>query len=344
MQNEASVTESAGDVATLIRRVPGVRVWRHAPLAPFTTIGCGGKAGVLVTCDEPRAVCRVLELVRLSGGAFEFLGSGSNLLVADQGYAGVVIKLADSFQYVPHPEGETFSDACKDPGGAEISPTGDGMSVVLEAGGALSLPRLAVYAAENGLSGLEFACGIPGSVGGATLMNAGAHGGQLSDLLLSVQVASADGLEWVSAGRICFGYRCSGLPAGACVTAVRLVLTASDTQEVLAAHRANLKKRRLSQPRGARTFGSAFKNPSGDAAGRLLDQAGVKGMSRGGACVSSVHANFVVNTGDATTADVLHLMTMMRETVQRVHGVVLEPEVKVWGTDFPWRQESGHEG
>jgi len=330
------------EITAALRRITGVRVWTQAPLGPFTTIGCGGRAALLVTCSDPPSLCRVLEVVRDSGLCFEFLGSGSNLLVADRGFPGVVIKLDQSFQYVSHCVDGLLGGGPRDTDSAGL--VEDDCSLILEAGGALGLPRLAAYAAEHGLSGLEFACGIPGSVGGAAIMNAGAHGGQLSDVVLEVQVASADGLEWISAERMCFGYRCSTLPSGGCATAVRLALRPAVQQEVIALHRANLKKRRGSQPRGVRTFGSVFKNPPGDAAGRLLERAGVKGMARGGACVSLVHANFIVNTGDATTADILSLMAMLRETVWLSHQVWLEPEVKLWGVSFPWTQDSGHEG
>lgn len=167
-------------------------------------------------------------------------------------------------------------------------------------------------------------------------MNAGAHGKSMADVVRAVQVVSSLGVAWVPADDLEWRYRCCGLPQGAVVTAVRLLLTTGDSQKILQNQRSLLRSRRQSQPRGARTFGSVFKNPPGDSAGRLLEEAGLKGVRRGGAEVSTVHANFIVNTGDATTADVLALMVLMRQGVERMHGISLDPEVKLLGSDFPW--------
>jgi UDP-N-acetylenolpyruvoylglucosamine reductase len=167
-------------------------------------------------------------------------------------------------------------------------------------------------------------------------MNAGAYGYELADIAQEVEVATASGSCWLPAADLDWGYRCCRLPAGVVITAVRFGLTPGDPAEILTNHRSILRRRRTVQPQGVRTFGSTFKNPSGGAAGRLLDAAGLKGVRRGGAEVSSVHANFLVNLGDATTADVLALMSLMREEVHRTSGVWLEPEVSLVGSRFPW--------
>jgi UDP-N-acetylmuramate dehydrogenase len=143
---------------------------------------------------------------------------------------------------------------------------------------------------------------------------------------------AADALEW--------GYRHCGLPEGCVVTAVRITLTPADCGAVLECQRGYLRQRREKQPRSVRTFGSSFKNPPGQHAGRLVEAAGLKGMRRGGAEISTVHANFLVNLGDATTADVLALMMLMRQGVERTSGVILEPEVKLLGAVFPWDAEA----
>jgi UDP-N-acetylenolpyruvoylglucosamine reductase len=302
-------------VSDRLRRVAGVRVWSKAPLAPFTTIGVGGRAGLLVSIGALEALSVVLDVLVVSEAPFVIVGAGSNLLVADGGYRGVVVKLEEGFHYVDPPE----------PGAG-----------TLVAGAGLPLPRLATYAAEAGLSGLEWSCGIPGSVGGGVAMNAGAHGARMADIVEALELVGPAGTAWVGADRVAWSYRHVDLPPATVVTAVRLRLRPDARDEVLARHRGLLRTRRQSQPRGVRTFGSAFKNPPGDSAGRLLDAAGAKGLRRGGAEVSHVHANFVANVGEATCADVLILMGMMREVVKQRFDIALEPEVRLIGAAFPW--------
>jgi UDP-N-acetylmuramate dehydrogenase len=304
-----------------VRRIGGARSWAKAPSAPFTTIGTGGEAALLVTLATRNALVEVLELVESSGCVWTCLGAGSNLLVADRGYPGVLIKLDEDFHYVE---------------GLPPHPVSAGSQVRITVGGGAYLTRLSAVAAEAGLSGLEAACGIPGSVGGGVAMNAGAHGWSLAEVVEEVQVASASGLVWMPADALEWGYRHCRLPKASIVTAVRLLLTPGDPEAILVHHRTLLRRRRTTQPRAVRTFGSVFKNPPGEAAGRLLEAAGLKGVRRGGAEVSNVHANFVVNLGDATTADVLVLMTLMRQGVQRASGISLEPEVRLLGASFPW--------
>ena len=303
-----------------LRAVDGVRVWADAPLAPFTTIGTGGKAGLLVTCTDTPAVVATLALLEDGAEQWICLGAGSNFLVADDVYPGGVVKLGREFQYV---EGL-------------VCPASSSEPVVVTVGAAASLPRVAAAAAEVGLAGLDFACGIPGTIGGAVAMNAGAYGHSFVEVLEEVELAAASGAAWVPAPSLDCGYRHCNLPRGSIVTAARLRLTAGAAAEVLECHRETLRKRRVAQPQGVRTFGSTFMNPSGEGAGRLIDAAGLKGVRRGGAEISNVHANFLVNLGDATTADVLALMDLMRGEVKRTCGVELEPEVRLIGSCFPW--------
>lgn len=298
-------------------------MWTNAPLAPFTTIGTGGKAGLLITVVSPVALSRVLDAMDRAAIPWLCLGAGSNLLVADQGYPGVLVKLDEDFQYL---EGLPERGA--------THPAGEETRLTVGAGAYLS--RLSVVVAEAGLSGLEFSCGIPGSVGGGVAMNAGAHGSSMADVVEAVELVSAAGASWVSSEAFEWSYRSCGIPRGSVVTAARLRLLSGDAESILQCQRALLRTRRQTQPRGARTFGSVFKNPPGDSAGRLLDEAGLKGVHRGGAEVSTVHANFVVNLGDATTAEVLALMGLMRQGVHRMSGILLEPEVKLLGASFPW--------
>jgi UDP-N-acetylenolpyruvoylglucosamine reductase len=303
-----------------LKAVPDLRLWLRAPLAPFTTIGVGGPVAVLASAGTAAAASQALALLTAAEAAFAGLGAGSNLLVADRGYEGVALRLDAGLQYV---EGPTVGAA----GSTEVV-----------AGAGLPLPRLATFVAEAGLSGLEFACGIPGTVGGGVAMNAGAFGGWIGQAVDAVELAGPTGVSWVPASKLEWRYRRCGLPPATMVTAVRLKLLPSTREAVVERHRELLRARRLSQPRGVRTFGSTFRNPPDDSAGRLLDQAGMKGVYRGGAEVSSIHANFIVNQGDATTADVLVLMAMMRQAVEQRFGVTLEPEVRLLGAVFPWER------
>lgn len=306
-----------------LQEISGLRLWTQAPLAPFTTIGTGGNAALLLTVSHQEALVAALRVLEGAATPWFCLGAGSNLLVADEGCSAVAVKLGEDFHYI-----EGLPPASDRPV--------DGGSVTLTVGAGSHLAHLAAVVAESGLSGLEFAGGIPGSVGGGIAMNAGAHGRALADVVEAVQLVSPAGVVWRPAGSLVWTYRECSLPLGSVVTAVRLRLLAGDAQVVLTEHRALLRTRRRSQPRGVRTFGSVFKNPPGHSAGKLLDEAGVKGVRRGGAEVSTVHANFLVNLGGATTADVLALMTFMRDTVYRSHGILLQPEVKLVGRDFPW--------
>jgi UDP-N-acetylmuramate dehydrogenase len=304
-----------------LRTVEGARLWTDAPLAPFTTIGTGGKADVLVTLVDAPAVVATLRILREHEAPWFCLGAGTDLLVADEGYPGVVLKLDDSFSYVE---------------GMPAGPVSDEEHVTVTVGAGTLLARFAVVAAEAGLSGLEFACGIPGSVGGGVATNAGAYGHSMADIVEEVETATAAGVDWHSTAELEWTYRRCRLPAEAIITAVHIGLAPGDASTILRSHRAILQQRRKSQPRGVRTFGCAFKNPFEGGAGRLIDAAGLKGVRRGGAEISRVHANFLVNLGDATTADVLALMSLMRQEVRRTSDVLLEPEVRLLGTRFPW--------
>jgi UDP-N-acetylmuramate dehydrogenase len=294
----------------------------EAPLGPLTTIGTGGAADAVVTMHDVPGVVAVLEALSAHRTPFYCLGAGSDLLVADEGYRGVVVRLGEGFHYTDG------LHASSDP-------------AIVAVGGAVMVAKFAATAGAAGLAGLEFACGIPGSFGGGVATNAGAYGRALSDVLSEVQLATAEGARWVPVGELDWRYRRCLLPEGAVVTAVRLKLDRDEPEAILVRHRSILDMRQAAQPQGVRTFGSTFKNASGGPAGRLLDAAGLKGERRGGAEVSTVHANFVINLGDASTADVLTLMDHMRQRVHETSGVSLEPEVRLLGANFPWESSAG---
>jgi UDP-N-acetylmuramate dehydrogenase len=242
------------------------------------------------------------------------VGSGSNLLVADLGFAGLVLKLDGSLAAIEH-------DANR-----------------LLCGGGARLPQAAARAAALGLAGIEFGVSIPGTVGGAVRMNANAYGGQLGHALEWVEVCTAGGVDRRTPEQLGFEYRRSSLVPGEVVARASFALREEDPDRVKATLADLRSRRREAQPAGIKTFGSTFKNPDAErTAGRLLEEAGCKGLRVGGARFSPKHANFVENLGTATTADVVALIAEGRRRVREHSGVVLEPEVQLLGdVEFPW--------
>jgi UDP-N-acetylmuramate dehydrogenase len=289
---------------------PGVE--EGASLARLTTVRTGGDADYLARVDsEPRLV-ELLRWAADEGIRVGVVGSGSNLLVADDGFRGLAMKL----------EGEL----------ATIER--DGERVVC--GGGARLPSAAAKAANWGLSGLEFGINIPGTTGGAVKMNANAYGGELARTLAWVSVCTAEGCERRAPDTLGFRYRGSALRDGEVVSRAGFRLTKGDPAKIKATLAGMRDKRREAQPSGIKTFGSTFTNPDdpragGRTAGQLLEAAGCRGLAHGGARFSAKHANFVDNAGDATTADVLALMAEGRRRVHERFGVTLEPEVQVLG-------------
>jgi UDP-N-acetylmuramate dehydrogenase len=281
-------------------------------LARLTTVRTGGAAEWFVRPAEEGELIAALRWAAGEGLEVGLVGSGSNLLVADDGFRGLAIKLGGELATIEH-EGER-----------------------LVCGGGARLPSAAARAAGWGLAGLEFGINIPGTAGGAVRMNANAYGGQLAEVLEWVDVATAAGTERRAPAQLGFSYRRSNLGSGEVVSRVSFGLRCGDPDAIRATLAALRERRRAAQPSGIKTFGSTFKNPEderagGRSAGQLLDAAGCRGLSHGGARFSAVHANFVENTGAASTADVLELMAEGRRRVHERFGVELEPEVQVLG-------------
>lgn len=300
------------------RPAPPPGVIEGFPLGTLATVRTGGPAELFARVGSEQELGRLLAWAAEAALEVNVVGSGSNLLVADEGVPGLVLKL--------------------DRGLASIEI--DGRSIVC--GGGARLPSAAAKAARAGLAGIEFGVNIPGTVGGAVRMNANAYGGQLASVLDWAQIVCANNVERRVPEQLGFGYRRSNLRPGEVVARARFSLSPSDPQEVKATLERMRSQRHEAQPQGIKTFGSTFKNPDdpaaeGRTAGLLLAAADCNGLVVGGARFAPKHANFVENTGSATTADVVALMAEGRRRVAERFGVELEPEVQTLGpVRFPW--------
>jgi UDP-N-acetylmuramate dehydrogenase len=291
---------------------PPAGVERDFPLARLTTVRTGGDADWFAAPTAAEALGELLRWAEAEGLAVGVIGSGSNLLVADDGFHGLAIKLDGELATIEH-DGER-----------------------LLCGGGARLPTAASKAAGWGLSGIEFGVNIPGTAGGAVRMNANAYGGQLARVLEWVEISTAQGTERRAPDQLAFSYRNSNLRSGEIVSRAGFRLRPGDPAEIRATMAAMRKRRHEAQPKGIKTFGSTFKNPDdekaeGRSAGQLLEAAGCRGLRHGGARFSEKHANFVENFDGASTADVLELMAEGRRRVHERFGVDLEPEVQVLG-------------
>ncbi|MGE5230409.1 MAG: UDP-N-acetylmuramate dehydrogenase [Deltaproteobacteria bacterium] len=287
-------------------------VERDYPLSRLTTVRAGGSADFFARPESEDQVLELLSWAEAEGLSVGVLGSGSNLLVADDGFRGLVMKLTGEL--------------------TEVERNG----TQLVCGGGTRLPSAAAKAAGWGLTGLEFGVNIPGTVGGAVRMNANAYGGELGRVLELVSVCTPAGLERRRPQDLGFRYRGSNLGEREVVAAATFALRESNPADVKATMADMRRRRKEAQPAGIKTFGSTFMNPEdplaeGRSAGQLLDAAGCSGLQVGGARLSPKHANFVENTGGATTADIVEVMAEARRRVHERFGVTLEPEVQVLG-------------
>jgi UDP-N-acetylmuramate dehydrogenase len=287
-------------------------VQRNFELARLTTIRTGGRAELFARAGSLEALEWLLAWAADEDLEVGVVGSGSNLLVADAGVRGLVVKLDEELSSI------------------EINETR------IECGGGARLPSVAARAAQAGLSGIEFGVNIPGTVGGAVRMNANAYGGELARVLEWVDVADRSGTRRRAPEELGFEYRRSNLHSGEVVARASFALERAESDAVKATLADMRARRKAAQPSGIKTFGSTFKNPDdpraeGRTAGQLLEQAGCRGLRIGGASFSSKHANFIVNHGDATTADVVALMAEGRRRVLERFGLELGPEVQALG-------------
>ena len=286
----------------------GIAYKENEPLAAHCTFKIGGPARLFVQPADRAQLCRAVALCKAQGVRYYLLGNGSNILFADEGYNGVVLDISSMQDTV------------------EVHGT------QLTAGAGVRLSALCKTALEHGLTGLEFAYGIPGTVGGAVYMNAGAYGGEMKQVLRSAAVLfPEEGIRTLSCEELNLSYRHSLLTEHpeAVVLYAEFELTPGDLETIRAAMRELMAKRKASQPLEWPSAGSTFKRPEGHFAGTLIDQCGLKGLTVGGAQVSEKHAGFLINRGGATFADMAELIRQVQQRVLEETGVTLEPEVKI---------------
>ena len=300
------------------------------PLSKFTTLRVGGPAALFAVADSLSDLHAVIETVTYYSLPLLILGRGSNLLVADSGFDGLVLTLGKDFSHIRMDSGAGHLDS----GSLDAdrrSKSNEALEVV--AGAAASLSALTRFAAAQGLAGLSFAVGVPGTVGAAVAVNAGAHGADMASIAKQVTVYTSDcRLVLMEAAQLGFSYRHSELAPGSVVVEARFSLRQGEPRAIAAEMEEHFSRRKETQPLNMPSAGSAFKNPQGASAGQLIEQSGCKGLSIGGARVSPKHANFIVNAGDASADDVYRLLLTVQARVLEQTGVRLEPEWRFAGS------------
>ncbi len=289
--------------------LPEITLRLHEPMAKHTSFRIGGPAEVMAFPQNKQELARLLKVSALLDTVPAILGAGTNVLAPDAGLPGLVICLKDCMEGIEQLDETTIR---------------------VHAG--VTMTRAAVYAANLGLSGLEFAHGIPGTVGGGVYMNAGAYGGEIKDICKAVEVMDRQGnIRLLTGEEMGFSYRHSVLEnSGEIVLSADFALRPDQPETIRETMQALAQKRKASQPLSLPSAGSAFKRPVGGYAAALIDQAGLKGFRIGGAAVSEKHAGFVVNLGGATAEDVKDLLQQVSDKVFDASGIRLEPEVKIW--------------
>jgi len=294
-----------------IRKALGDQVRFECPMNQYTTFKVGGNGEALCTCEDMFRLEWLLSFVRKERIPAQVIGKGSNLLVKDEGVRGVLIRLGGKLAALEE---------------EKVEPP------VLAAGGGVSMVDVLAFCRDRGLGGLEFLAGIPGTAGGAVAMNAGAWGEQIGDRVREVLLITREGetASW-DRSRLRFSYRSSNIPEGGVLVRIRLELKRASPEGVSRKVTEVLHRRKADQPLEYPSAGSVFKNPPQDYAGRLIEEAGLKGERIGGAMISPKHANFIVNAGGASARDVLALMDLARQRVLDRTGITLEPEIRVIG-------------
>lgn len=291
----------------------GKSAW-NCRLARHTSLRVGGPADAILTADTVDQLAQLLKWLKGKGIPFRIFGRGSNILAPDEGLTGAVIMLGEDFKTINTTESR-------------------GDSHLLQVGSACFIRKLVGHCTEKGLSGLEFITGIPGTIGGILAMNGGAWGSEISQVTDSVSIMTAMGkIIDLRDGELSFSYRQMHIPDRAIILSGTFMLTGKDPRLIRSRCQKFINRRREKQPIRKPSAGSFFKNPPGQAAGYLIEQAGFKGKKVGGAMVSTQHANFLVNTGGATAADFMALAGMIQQRVKNKFGIMLEPEVCILQT------------
>lgn len=303
------MTEMTDFQKKITEYLPKITLRLQEPMAKHTSFRIGGPVEVMAFPKDKEELAKILKVSALLDCESVILGAGTNVLAPDEGMQGLAICLKDCMDGIEQLDDTTIRVAA-----------------------GVTMTRAAVYAANLGLSGMEFAHGIPGTVGGGVYMNAGAYGGEIKDICKAVEVMDRQGNVRVLSGEeMEFSYRHSILEStGDIVLSADFVLTPSDPSQIKARMQELAEKRKASQPLNYPSAGSAFKRPVGGYAAALIDQAGLKGFRIGGAAVSEKHAGFVVNLGGATATDVKNLLAQVSDKVYEASGIRLEPEVRIW--------------
>lgn len=280
-----------------------IKYKKNQPLSEYTTLRIGGIAKLIVFPKE-KDILELLEVIKNEGARYFIIGGGSNLLISDRGYDGVIINT-------------------KEMNSINLN------NGLLTVSAGVSLARAVIFSVKRGLAGLEGLIGIPGTVGGALFGNAGSFGYEIKDCLQDVDFVDENlKLKTLKASELNFTYRSSGLPPNSLIVSARFKLT-RDNQNLLERIKEFIEKKRETQPMRELSAGCVFKNPEGISAGYLIDKAGLKGMRTGDIMISSVHANYFINVGKGTASDFLKLMELVKERVFKVFGVELKPEIRI---------------
>ena len=310
-----AVRDTLREAEATLRAACGTRLRTSFSLAPLTTFRIGGPAALYLEVESDSDLMAVSVAIQKTGLRWTVIGKGSNILVADRGFEGLVIRLGRGYRWAAR----------------------DGLS--LHAGASMPLPALSGIALSHGLAGLEFGVAIPASLGGAVRMNAGAHGRSMEEVLEAIDLYSiaSNSRSRIPVRDASFSYRRSALPDASIVVGASVLLRHGERNEIRRGMDEARNWRRATQPLAEPNCGSVFKNPPGDFAARLVEAVGGKGLSVGGAAVSQKHANFIVAKSGATAADVRHLITVLQQKIEGQFGIRLEPEVQLVGDFEPQR-------
>ncbi len=297
-----------------VQRFKG-KVLFNVLMSEYTSLLIGGPADVMAFPRDEGDLKELLSFASSKNYPVLILGSGTNLLVRDGGIRGLVVNMTEGFKDITWQEETDKTAACI-------------------AGAGLSLAKMVSVCIERGLTGLEFASGIPGTLGGAVIMNAGAYGHEMKDVVEGVEILDRKGKKgFLSRSDLDFSYRSADIPEGSVVVRVHLSFEKEDSGEIKKRIKNYTEKRKRTSDIRLPNAGSIFKNPRGHIAGKLVEEAGLKGVRSGDVKISEVHGNYIVNLGNARASDVLSIISLIRDKIYSTRGVVLEPEIKVVGED-----------